>query len=99
MPFASAHSLKRGFMHYSCALICLAVGPACFVRVGWEDLSGTRGATHTPPWWDNAYASRLRITLDNAGRTALTDFPLTVLLDSSKVDFAKILPGGADPGR
>lgn len=48
-------------------------------------------------WWNTAYTKRLPITIDNEDQaTAHTNMPVLVKLDSSKINYADILSGGAD---
>ena len=53
--------------------------------------------TYSPTWWDSDWQYRKKITFDNAGQAEnLTDFPVLVKLNSSRVDFAKTQNGGED---
>ena len=48
-------------------------------------------------WWDENWLSRTKVTFDNLASTQhLTDYPVLIRLDSSVVDFDKILAGGDD---
>ncbi|HEY7759920.1 MAG TPA: DUF2341 domain-containing protein [Burkholderiales bacterium] len=47
-------------------------------------------------WWNTSWQRRRQITIDNLGRTALTDFPILVALDGSKIDYAQTQNAGQD---
>lgn len=47
-------------------------------------------------WWNSAWQKRIKITFSNAARGSLTDFPILVSLNSSRVTYADFLPAGAD---
>jgi len=48
-------------------------------------------------WWDQGWTQRRKLTFDNAARdTALDDFPVLLVLSSSRIDFAKTRNTGED---
>lgn len=48
-------------------------------------------------WWNNAYYKRIPITLNNLDQAvAHTNIPVLVRLNSSRINYADILAGGAD---
>lgn len=50
-----------------------------------------------PPddWWDPSWSRRRRIEVDYSGAT-LTDFPILIRLDSSRINFRRTQPDGSD---
>jgi biopolymer transport protein ExbB len=71
--------------------IALCLG-GCLLLVACTRFDPTGFLADPPPWWDLAYAQRVRIQLDNAGRDdALEDFPVLV-----ELDHAAVAPGSAD---
>ena len=59
-----------------------------------SDSSGT--GMEAGGWWDEAFSRRVRITFKNDGREALTDFPVMVRLDASRIDHGAASMTGAD---
>lgn len=61
-------------------------------------LSGlARGQVPAPPWWDPAWTDRAQLRFDNAGREALVDFPvLVVLQEGENFAHSAAAPDGAD---
>jgi len=56
-------------------------------------------ATDLPPagWIDPAWGVRRKLRFDNSAQAqSLTDFPVLVTLDPSRIDYAKVKPQGAD---
>lgn len=48
-------------------------------------------------WFDPAWTKRRMLSLDNSAQgETLTDFPILVTLDSSRIDYGLTQPGGAD---
>jgi MSHA biogenesis protein MshQ len=48
-------------------------------------------------WWDRAWSHRVRLTIDTTGQAEdLFDIPIALYLDGSRIDAAKVQPGGAD---
>jgi hypothetical protein len=56
--------------------------------------SGSGGPTGD--WWDDAFKRRVRITFKNDGGEALTDFPVMVKLDATRIDYGTASKTGAD---
>ena len=55
------------------------------------------GSVHAQAWWDTDWLERKKLTIDNSDQTeALTDFPLLVKLDDTRIDYAKTLNAGED---
>ena len=51
----------------------------------------------TDPWWDERFSHRVRISFDNRGRTeALSDFPVLLTLDATRISYVDMLPNGVD---
>ena len=50
-------------------------------EIGADDLGRT--------WYDNNWGARRLLTFDNVGRGDLTDFPVLICLDGSKIDYNK----------
>ncbi len=49
------------------------------------------------PWWNAAWSQRRRIVVDNGGVTQdLTDFPVPIVLDASRIDYAATMANGQD---
>jgi hypothetical protein len=58
---------------------------------GAEGGAGTGGAGGGSSWYDPTFGFRVRLTIDNtSGSEALTDFPLLVVLDPSRIDYAHV---------
>ncbi len=47
-------------------------------------------------WFDPAWQFRRTLTLNHAGLAAVSDFPVLVRLDASRIDYAATQPGGRD---
>ncbi len=47
-------------------------------------------------WFDPAWQYRRSLTLNHAGLGAVSEFPVLVLLDASRIDYAKVQPQGRD---
>jgi hypothetical protein len=48
-------------------------------------------------WWDTGWTERVSATLDMTGiASTLTDFPLLLVLDPTRIDYLNTAPGGAD---
>ena len=57
----------------------------------------TAGAGPTPDWWDQAYAKRARVDVDNtSGTEALKDFPIMVALDAAHFSYVDAAGDGHD---
>lgn len=56
-------------------------------------LSANDGAAD---WFDPAWQFRRTLTLDHAGLAAVSDFPVLVRLDASRIDYTATQPGGRD---
>jgi hypothetical protein len=53
--------------------------------------------TVPPGWWNTAWTKRKKLVFDRATRaTDLLDFPLLVVLDATRIDYASTKAGGAD---
>ena len=58
---------------------------------------GAGGEGTVTPWWDPAFARRVKITFDNqASAEALVDFPVMIRLDPVRFEYAAALAGGDD---
>ena len=74
-----------------------AGGVANLAGAGNGGAAGTAGAGPTSDWWDQAYAKRVRIDVDNAaGPEALKDFPILVTLDAAHFAYADAAADGRD---
>ncbi len=50
-----------------------------------------------PPWWDNSWTRRIELVFDNYSQTEdLTDFPVCVRLDSSRISYDSTMDSGED---
>ncbi|MEM6989838.1 MAG: DUF2341 domain-containing protein [Myxococcota bacterium] len=58
--------------------------------------AGTTGETCPEGWWDCAYASRHRLSVSEAVATELTNVPVLVVLDETRVDYAGMQNDGED---
>jgi hypothetical protein len=48
-------------------------------------------------WWDCSFSRRVPLTFDNSNQNeALTDFPVLIRLDSTRIDYAAAQAGGVD---
>lgn len=61
-------------------------------------LTGSGGPTRSDiPWWDDNWTYRRMLTFDNSSQTEdLTDFPVTVRLSSSRINYGATLDNGED---
>jgi len=57
---------------------------------------GGVGGAMAADWWDPAWSNRVRLTFQNTGGEALTDFPLMVRLDAGRIEYSKTADLGAD---
>jgi hypothetical protein len=72
-----------------------AAGPSSGSAQGTSTTSALIGpANYT--WWNSSWTKRVRLHYYNAGRSTLTDFPVKVLLDSSRITYADFKAGGVD---
>ena len=54
-------------------------------------------AANAQPWWDSNWAERKKLRFNNVDQTEnLIDFPVLVVLTSSRIDYAKTQDGGED---
>ena len=59
--------------------------------------ASTTRAVAASPWWNAAWGARRTLTFNNAGINAnLTNIPVLVKLDPSRINYAAIKPNGAD---
>lgn len=65
---------------------------------GAAGMGGNAGAGGAMPadWWDNAWSHRVRITFKHSGDKTLTNFPVMVRLDASRVPGLQVSSNGAD---
>jgi hypothetical protein len=50
-----------------------------------------------PPWWDDAFQARVRITMASPPTDVeLSNVPVLVVLDATRVDYGRMRPDGAD---
>ena len=55
------------------------------------------GTANAQAWWDTDWNERKKLTFKNADQTEnLVDFPVLVVLDSPRIDYAKTLNAGED---
>jgi biopolymer transport protein ExbB len=47
-------------------------------------------------WWDNTWLRRVKLTVNNAGRGPLTDVPVLIRLNTSRVTFSELQATGTD---
>ena len=61
-------------------------------------LTGNGGPTRSDiPWWDESWTYRRMLTIDNSSQTEdLTDFPVTVRLSSSRINYSATQDSGED---
>lgn len=52
--------------------------------------------THYESWWDANWTRKRRVYVDNAGRAALYDYPLGVVLNDSTFSFGEVRTDGLD---
>jgi len=76
-------------------LLCTALLlPSCGYMLETDLL--TFGPTYTD-WWDEAWGARRQLTFDNSAQAEdFVDFPVLVLLDSSRIDYSKTQNSGQD---
>ncbi len=57
----------------------------------------TSPALGADPWWDTDWGERTMLVFKNSGQTeTLTDVPILVVLDSSRIDYSKVMNAGED---
>lgn len=57
----------------------------------------TLTTTAAEGWFDSAWSSRQQLTFDNSGQASnLADFPVLVVLDGTRIDYAKVQDNGED---
>lgn len=62
----------------------------------WEELSLLPETDSYTSWWDENWSRRISLTFDNSGQGALTDFPVCVRLNSSRIDYGSTQNSGQD---
>ncbi|MFA5297327.1 MAG: DUF2341 domain-containing protein, partial [Lutibacter sp.] len=70
----------------------------------WEDIENffknlfgkDNKANAASSWWNDDYQYRIKISFDNLGRSALTNFPILVKLNSTNFNFEKAKNNGED---
>jgi hypothetical protein len=66
----------------------------CSELGAWDQLRAIRNAT---PWFDAAWPKRIRLTFANGAQNEdLLDFPVLIVLDPSRIDYADLNPDGSD---
>ncbi len=70
-------------LRFNLILSCVV---ACLV------LAGTANAG----WWNILWAERKKLIFNNADQLDLDDFPVLVVLDSSRIDYSKVEDAGED---
>ena len=60
-------------------------------------LTAAGGTSQGTSWWNTAWTNRTKLTFNNSLQTEdLTDFPVLVKLDSSRIDYSKAKANGDD---
>ncbi len=72
------------------ALVCLPFVPQV------RSLLAPKTASAADAWWNNSWQKRTKINFTNASRGALTDFPIAVYLNSSRVTYGDFSANGND---
>ena len=57
----------------------------------------TSPALGADPWWNTDWAERTMLVFKNSGQSdTLTDIPILVVLDSTRIDYSKVMNAGED---
>jgi Concanavalin A-like lectin/glucanases superfamily/Domain of unknown function (DUF2341) len=100
-PGTAGEAAVAGTVGVSGAASVNAAGGGGAANVAGAVSGGTAGATAgsgaTSDWWDQSYAKRTRIDVDNSsGAEALKDFPIMIALDAAHFSYADAAADGHD---
>ncbi len=78
----AAVGAARGVRRVAWGVACLAV---CLLPAG---------TAHAQAWWDSDWLERKKLTINNSDQAVLSDFPVLVKLNGTRIDYTKTLDAG-----